>query len=172
MERVSKYVGGACYLLLILLCLFYYSETARLQKLTSAQEVVIDTNKKVIEALQEDQRRIKLWWIGSALLTASKASWRPMNICGKKRKAKIRWWAIGLLSLFLFLLSGCSRPLEVQPPMRNHWIPQNLLLPTPIPEWQGKKNEDLVIYVLELITALNAANEDKAAIQKIVSEAE
>lgn len=58
MERVNKYVGGACYLLLILLCLFYYSETARLQKLVSAQEVVIDTNKKVIEALQEDQRRI------------------------------------------------------------------------------------------------------------------
>lgn len=58
MERVNKYVCGACYLLLILLCLFYYSETARLQKLVSAQEVVIDTNKKVIEALQEDQRRI------------------------------------------------------------------------------------------------------------------
>lgn len=58
MERINKYVGGACYLLLILLCLFYYSETARLQKLVSAQEVVIDTNKKVIEALQEDQRRI------------------------------------------------------------------------------------------------------------------
>lgn len=58
MERISKYVGSACYLLLILLCLFYYSETARLQKLVSAQEVVIDTNKQVIEALQEDQRRI------------------------------------------------------------------------------------------------------------------
>ena len=95
-----------------------------------------------------------------------------MNICGKKRKAKIGWWAIGLLSLFLFLLSGCSRPLAVQPPLRNHWIPQNLLLSTPIPEWQGKKNEDLVIYALELITALNAANEDKAAIQKIVGDAE
>ena len=95
-----------------------------------------------------------------------------MNICGKKRKAKIRWWAIGLLSLFLFLLSGCSKTLEVQPPMRSPWIPQNLLLPTPIPEWQGKKNEDLVIYVLELIAALNAANEDKAAIQKIVGGAE
>lgn len=60
MERISKYVGSACYLLLILLCLFYYSETARLKKLVSVQEVVIDTNKQVIAALQEDQRRINL----------------------------------------------------------------------------------------------------------------
>lgn len=60
MERINKYAGGACYLLLILLCLFYYSETARLKKLVSVQEVVIDTNKQVIAALQEDQRRINL----------------------------------------------------------------------------------------------------------------
>lgn len=114
MQRVNRYVGGACYLLLILLCLFYYSETARLQKVVSAQEAVIDTNQKVIETLQEDQRRINLALVQrqcaidrlNSELTAYEQEW-------KKEKAKnpqARNWADQLLAdSVLRLLEAASR---------------------------------------------------------------
>lgn len=102
MQRVNRYVGGACYLLLILLCLFYYSETARLQKEVSAQQVVIDTDKKVIEALQEDQRRINLALVQrqcaidrlNSELTAYEQAWKKE----KEKNPQAKNWADQLLA--------------------------------------------------------------------------
>lgn len=54
----------------------------------------------------------------------------------------------------------------IEPPA----LPRALLLPTPIPEWNGATIGDLVEYAQDLETALEAANADKAALLSLTED--
>lgn len=51
---------------------------------------------------------------------------------------------------------------------RNQSVPPILLSETPIPEFNGKTNEDLLDYILTLQYSLELCNNDKRAVHEIV----
>ncbi len=66
---------------------------------------------------------------------------------------------IGAALLCLLPLAACSREKAVTRP------PDIFTNPTPMPEWEGRTNGDLVEYSLELKAALGRCNADKAAMR-------
>ncbi len=68
--------------------------------------------------------------------------------------------------LFALQLTGCASKKEIVPITKLIELrtPKHLQMPTPVPEWNGTTNQDLIEYVLELKEALNMCNADKVGI--------
>lgn len=79
----------------------------------------------------------------------------------------MRRWASGMMILFLGVLPGCSRRVEVPVPLLlKREVPEHLLEATPEPLFQGTSNGDLLEWALRNREALRRCNADKQAIER------
>lgn len=79
----------------------------------------------------------------------------------------MRRWASGMMILFLGVLPGCSRRVEVPVPLLlKREVPEHLLEATPEPLFQGTSNGDLLEWALRNREALRRCNADKRAIER------
>lgn len=74
------------------------------------------------------------------------------------------------MSLFLLLsLSACVPQWgNVRPVVQTVAIPDTLLTETPVPEFKGMLNADLVLHIRELERAVQSCNDDKASAREFV----
>ena len=114
-------------------------------------------------------KSIRFWSSGEPSMPLSPTAGRPPANVPARRPGTTPLFRNFLLLLCLLpcgLGAGCSAVKVIEPPA----LPRALLLPTPIPEWNGATIGDLVEYAQDLETALEAANADKAALLSLTED--
>lgn len=87
----------------------------------------------------------------------------------KKSERKVHHGATLCSLLLLLSLYGCGTKIET-PVIQEQKIPVFLVEETPVPQFNGKSNEDLLDYVFDLRYALELCNADKNTVLHIVKK--